>query len=450
MPDEPVSHPTPRPAPKGSSSAAPEVAREQPPQSPLGTDVKPPAGASIASETSQHSSQSVSDVPRPAGSEPILLTPNASDQGSDLSPVDELVPPQSLDDEETPLHPLASNPQAEAEKNALPADTPVSSVKTDLISLVIPVLNEKDSLRPLHAEISDVAASLHGQCEIIFVDDGSTDGSWSVIQQLATKDKRVHGVRFRRNFGKAAALSAGFAAARGGVVITMDADLQDDPHEIPKFLASLESGLDVVSGWKKVRHDPWHKTLPSRVFNGMVGVVTGVHLHDHNCGMKAYRAEVLQEVHLYGEMHRFVPVLAEGRGFRVGEMVINHRSRKFGRSKYGWQRFIKGFLDLLTVRFLTGFGRRPQHLLGSIGLTSWGVAAFCVMLLVLNTLVRWIWPEAGIGFTGQAILSLITLGSFLFGSQLLVTGLLSELFIARGLVENEHFSVSERTEPIDL
>ena len=347
---------------------------------------------------------------------------------------------------------LPANPprqQAEAKPRAAPKT--VDPIRTDTISLVIPVLNERDSLRPLVAEIAGVARGLGPKVEVIFIDDGSTDGSWDVIRQLANKDDRVHGVRFRRNFGKAAALSAGFAATHGGVVLTMDADLQDDPKEVPRFLAALETGLDVVSGWKQVRLDPWHKVFPSRVFNWMVGVVTGVSLHDHNCGMKAYRAEVLREVHLYGEMHRFVPVLAAGRGFRVGELVINHRPRKFGVSKYGWRRFVKGFLDLLTVRFLTGFGRRPQHLLGSLGLVNWGLGLSGLAVLVLNAFARWVGGyEVGIGVSGQLILTTLSLGAFLFGAQLLTAGLLSELFIARGLVETEQFSVSERTEPIDL
>src|SRR5262249_53558456 len=331
------------------------------------------------------------------------------------------------------------------------ADTPAADpVKTDLLSLVIPVLNEKHSLRPLYAEIADVARGLAPRCEIIFIDDGSTDGSWAVIRQLAAKDSRIKGIRFRRNFGKSAALSAGFDAARGGVVITMDADLQDDPHEIPRLLAALDAGLDVVSGWKQVRFDPWHKVFPSRVFNSMVGLVTGVRLHDHNCGMKAYRADVLREVHLYGEMHRFVPVLAAGRGFRVGELVINHRPREFGESKYGWRRFVKGFLDLLTVRFLTGFGRRPQHLLGSLGLINWALGLFGLGLLVLNALIRGIWGDVALGASAQTILAILSLGAFLFGTQLLTAGRLSELFTARGLVETEQYSVSERTEPIDL
>src|SRR5947209_7053315 len=220
-----------------------------------------------------------------------------------------------------------------------------------LLSLVIPVFNEKDSLAALWAEIAEVSRGLDVRLEVIFVDDGSKDGSWDVIRELAASDARVRGIRFRRNFGKAAALEAGFRSAGGGIVMTLDADLQDDPHEIPNFLAAIRGGHDVVSGWKKIRLDPWHKTFPSRVFNRMVGWVTKVHLHDHNCGFKAYRAEVLRELNLYGEMHRFVPVLAAGRGFKVGEIAIHHRPRQFGKSKYRWQRFVKGSLDLVTVHF---------------------------------------------------------------------------------------------------
>ncbi|MEX0793074.1 MAG: glycosyltransferase family 2 protein [Pirellulaceae bacterium] len=236
------------------------------------------------------------------------------------------------------------------------------------LSLVIPTFNEEESLNELHQEI-DVVSREHGyDMEILFVDDGSSDRSWEVIQQLATKDSRVRGLKFRRNFGKAAALDAGFQAATGELILTMDADLQDDPQEIPRFLKLMEEGTDVVSGWKKKRYDPWHKVGPSRVFNWMVSKLTGVQLHDHNCGMKSYRREIFDEVRLYGELHRFVPVLASARGWKVGEIVINHRARQFGHSKYGVRRIFKGFLDLLTVTFLTGFGQRPQHLLGGIGL----------------------------------------------------------------------------------
>ena len=195
-----------------------------------------------------------------------------------------------------------------------------------MLSIVIPVFNEAESLATLHQELSAVAAAEGYDLDVVFVDDGSTDGSWDVIRRLAESDRsHVCGLRFRRNFGKAAALIAGFDQARGELVMTLDADLQDDPREIPRFLAKMAENLDVVSGWKQVRHDPWHKVMPSRVFNWMVSALTGVKLHDHNCGMKCYRREIFEEVRLYGELHRFVPVLAAARGFRVGEIVINHR-----------------------------------------------------------------------------------------------------------------------------
>ncbi len=245
-----------------------------------------------------------------------------------------------------------------------------------MLSVVIPVYNEVESLARLHEELSAVAADAGYELDIVLVDDGSTDDSWDAIAALAKRDPRVHGIRFRRNFGKAAALRAGFHAARGDLVMTLDADLQDDPREIPRFVAALAgtgaNRLDVISGWKQIRHDPWHKVMPSRVFNWMVSRLTGVMLHDHNCGMKCYRREVLSEVRLYGELHRFVPVLAAARGFRVGELAIQHRARQFGHSKYGLRRFVRGFLDLLTVKFLTGFGHRPQHLLGAWGLVCSG------------------------------------------------------------------------------
>jgi dolichol-phosphate mannosyltransferase len=315
----------------------------------------------------------------------------------------------------------------------------------DLLSLVVPVLNERDSLGPLFDEISEVARGLDMRVEVVFVDDGSSDASWDVIRDLAAKDERVRGIRFRRNFGKAAALQAGFRAARGAVVMTLDADLQDDPHEIPSFLAAIRGGLDVVSGWKKVRLDPWHKTFPSRVFNRMVGWVTKVRLHDHNCGFKAYRAEVLRELNLYGEMHRFVPILASARGFKVGELAIHHRPRKFGRSKYGWQRFVKGALDLVTVHFLTKFGRRPQHLLGSYGLLA-GCGGVFGLLLGAGLLGVAVYLGLPASILALAIFGLMaSFAAVLMGAQFLFTGLLAELVVARKMTEMEPFSVAETT-----
>ncbi len=316
-----------------------------------------------------------------------------------------------------------------------------------MLSVVIPVFNEAESLATLHRELSEVAAAEGYDLDVVLVDDGSTDGSWETIGRLAAADPRVTGLRFRRNFGKAAALSAGFAQSRGELVMTLDSDLQDDPREIPRFLAEMENNLDVLSGWKKVRHDPWHKVLPSRAFNWMVSVLTGVKLHDHNCGMKCYRREVFQEVRLYGELHRFVPVLASARGFRVGEIVINHRPRKFGRSKYGFTRFVKGFLDLLTVKFLTGFGQRPQHLLGTVGLASFAVGALGLLWLAgqwaVSRMVSGLEPI----HLHQRPALLYAMGLLLLGGQLMSIGFLAELFIAYHSPDTHGYSISERTSP---
>jgi glycosyltransferase involved in cell wall biosynthesis len=313
-----------------------------------------------------------------------------------------------------------------------------------VISLVIPVYNEFESLPQLHAEVAAVAAAAGLDVEVVFVDDGSKDGSWGAIVELGRKHSWTHGIRFRRNFGKAAALSAGFKSARGEIVMTLDADLQDDPKEIPRFLEALGSGLDVVSGWKKVRHDPWHKTMPSKVFNGLVGWLTGVRLHDHNCGFKCYRAEVLREVRLYGELHRFVPVLAAARGFKVGEIAIDHRARRFGHSKYGVRRFVKGFLDLLTVKFLTGFSQRPQHLLGSVGLLS-----FALGLLGMGCLSA-IWVAGnvfGAEYTPlhQRPLLIYSVAALLLGAQMMSIGFLAELLTAYQGGDEHSYSIAERT-----
>lgn len=314
-----------------------------------------------------------------------------------------------------------------------------------MYSAVIPVYNEAESLEQLHGELDAVAREHGYEFEILFVDDGSTDESWRTIERLAARDARVRGIRLRRNFGKAAALTAGFAETTGDVVFTLDADLQDDPQEIPNFLATLGDELDVVSGWKKVRHDPLEKVIPSRVFNALVSWLTGVKLHDHNCGFKCYRGEVVKEVRIYGELHRFVPVLAAARGYKVGELAIQHRARQHGRSKYGMRRYLKGFLDLLTVYFLTGFQQRPLHLLGTIGLA-------CFALGVLGTLYSagyWVFaqfnPELGLTPLHQRPLVLYSWGALLFGAQLLSIGFLAELITARSQREQPQYSLRQRT-----
>jgi dolichol-phosphate mannosyltransferase len=314
-----------------------------------------------------------------------------------------------------------------------------------MISIVIPVYNEKDSLPLLHEEIAKVAREAQLDLEIVFVDDGSRDGSWEVIRSLAERQPQVHGLRFRRNFGKAAALSAGFATASGDIVLTLDADLQDDPAEVPRFLAQLNEGLDVISGWKKVRLDPWHKVWPSRVFNGMVSWLTGVRLHDHNCGMKCYRAEVLREIRLYGELHRFIPVLAAARGFRVGELVIKHRARKFGHSKYGVRRFVKGFLDLLTVKFLTGFGERPQHVLGTIGLISFLLGGLGMLCLAVTWLIHQFNDDLFRTPLHQRPLLIYSVAAFLLGAQMMSSGLIAELIADQRSRDRDNYSIAERT-----
>jgi dolichol-phosphate mannosyltransferase len=320
-----------------------------------------------------------------------------------------------------------------------------------LLSAVIPVLNEVESLPALHAELTEVARAHGYDLEIVFVDDGSTDGSWERIEQLAAEDARVRGIRFRRNFGKAAALSAGFAAARGEIIVTLDADLQDDPREIPRFLAEMEKGLDCVSGWKQVRHDPWHKVGPSRVFNWLVGALTGVKLHDHNCGFKCYRREIFDEVRLYGELHRFVPVLAASRGWKVGEIVVNHRPRQHGRSKYGVTRIVKGFLDLLTVYFLTGFEQRPQHLLGTCGIASFAVGlaglTYLSLTWVLANVTGWnTWfPHWQFKPLHERPALLYSVALLLLGAQFISMGFLAELFTAYYGRTSVPYSIQART-----
>ena len=320
-----------------------------------------------------------------------------------------------------------------------------------MISVVIPVFNESESLPALYEEIAAVARAASLDPDVVFVDDGSTDGSWTIIAALARSHSEVHGIRFRRNFGKAAALSAGFRAARGDIILTLDADLQDDPAEIPRFLVALAGdkqtglALDVVSGWKRVRHDPWHKVWPSRVFNFMVSWLTGVPLHDHNCGMKCYRAEVFREVRLYGELHRFIPVLAAARGFRIGEIEINHRPRKFGHSKYGVRRFIKGFLDLLTVKFLTGFGQRPQHMLGGLGLCSFLLGNLGLLYLAVTWVIRLWYPEKYEPLHQRALL-IYALAALLLGAQMMSIGFLAELVLAYTSRDEDSYSIAEKTD----
>ncbi|MGB8330187.1 MAG: glycosyltransferase family 2 protein, partial [Polyangiales bacterium] len=243
----------------------------------------------------------------------------------------------------------------------------VSEPRKPKVTLVVPGLNEAESLPLLAAQVKDALGS-ETSYELIFVDDGSTDDSWEVICALNESDPAVRGVRLRKNFGKAMALAAGFERARAEIVVMMDADLQDDPADLPKMIEKIEGGLDVVVGWKVERQDPLNRRIFSRIFNGTVGYVTGVRLHDMNCGFKAYRSEVLESIPIYGDLFRFIPVLASWQGFSVGETPVNHRARKFGQSRYGLERILRGFFDLLSVSFLTKYSRKPMHLFGLLGL----------------------------------------------------------------------------------
>ncbi|MEM9658344.1 MAG: glycosyltransferase family 2 protein [Planctomycetota bacterium] len=315
-----------------------------------------------------------------------------------------------------------------------------------MISVIVPVLNEAPTLAQLLQELSEVAATQQYALQVIFVDDGSTDESWATICALAAGDRRVHGVRFRRNFGKAAALSAGFDAAEGDVIVMMDADLQDCPSEIPRLIATLDEGYDVVSGWKRERHDPWHKRWPSKVFNSLVGALTKVKLHDHNCGLKCFRRDVIHEIRLYGELHRFIPVLAAARGFRVGETAVTHRPRTSGSSKYGLSRIPKGLLDLLTVQFITRFGHRPQHWLGSAGLLALisGMAGMAYLAVVWCT--SRIWGDSPVHLHETAALY-YSLVAVLIGAQFLSVGFVAEMIAALVSRDRDAFSIAEQTAP---
>jgi len=320
----------------------------------------------------------------------------------------------------------------------------LSQRKSRRISVVVPVFNEHASLRQLHEELIAGIAPVLPDLEVIFVDDGSTDTSWEVICELCTKDRAISGIRFRRNFGKAAALTAGMAAASGSLILMLDADLQDDPAEFGSLLDRIDAGFDVVNGWKQRRLDPWHKVYPSRVFNWLVGITTGLRLHDHNCGLKLFRAEVAAEVRIYGELHRFIPVLAHARGFRVTEVAVNHRPRRHGHSKYGIRRFLRGLLDLITVNFITVFSSRPLHALGGIGLGLFAVGS--VGLLYLGSL--WLLmrtgtvPLASIG--GRPLLA-YSIAAALLGGQILSLGLLAELLVAATSRPHDTYSIRETT-----
>lgn len=308
------------------------------------------------------------------------------------------------------------------------------------LSIILPLLNETENLRPLHERLTATLGALGRSYELLFIDDGSTDDSFAVLEQLHAADpEHVRVIRFRGNFGKSAALAAGFSEVRGEIVFTMDADLQDDPAEIPAFLAKLDEGYDLVSGWKKVRHDPLGKTLPSKVFNWFTRRATGVDLHDFNCGFKCYRREVIEAIDVYGEMHRFVPVLAAEYRFRVGELAVQHHPRTAGASKYGLERFTRGAADLLTVLFLTRYFRRPAHLFGATGFAFSGAGA----LMLLYLIALWF---AGVRPIGNRPLLTFGVLSLIIGVQFVSLGLLGEMFTRVSARSRPDYSIRQRLE----
>ena len=301
--------------------------------------------------------------------------------------------------------------------------------------MVVPLYNEEDSLRELHRELRQTLGGMGLRYEMLFVDDGSTDRSFQVLRDIRGRDRHVRVIRFRRNYGKSAALSVGFEKAQGAIVITMDADLQDDPAEIPALRRRIQEGFDLVSGWKKVRRDPLTKTLPSRFFNVVTRLMTGIPLHDFNCGLKAYRRDVVKTIRVYGELHRYIPVLAHWEGFRVGELVVRHRARRFGKSKFGVARFWKGFLDLLTAVFTTRYVRRPLHLFG-----VWGMLALLIGIVIDAWLVvEWYFGRTALG---NRPLFLVGILLMIVGIQFISIGLLGEL-ITRGQQTGEQYVIRD-------
>ncbi len=308
------------------------------------------------------------------------------------------------------------------------------------ISVVVPLFNEEESLTELTEWIVRVVEKESFAYEIIFVDDGSKDQSWAIIEQLAAKNKAIKGLRFRRNFGKSAALHEGFKAAEGKVVITMDADMQDSPDEIPALYHMIvDNGLDMVSGWKKKRHDPISKTVPSRFFNWTTRKISGIKLHDFNCGLKAYTNELAKNLEVHGEMHRYIPLLARWNGFtKIDEKVVEHRKRQYGKTKYGMSRFVKGYLDLLSITFTARFGKRPMHLFGTLGtfifIIGFGIAVYLAYAKFFMAAYKM--TERPLFYFG--------LLAMIIGTQLFMTGFLAELVSRSSTAQKASYSISER------
>lgn len=307
------------------------------------------------------------------------------------------------------------------------------------ISIVIPLLNEEESLPELFAWIKKVMDENQFTYEVIAVDDGSTDSSWQVIQQQAALNPNIKGIKFKRNYGKSAALNEGFGATSGDVVITMDADLQDSPDEVPELFKMVKEGnFDIVSGWKKKRFDPLSKTIPTKIYNGATRFMTGIKLHDMNCGLKAYRNDVVKSVDVYGEMHRYIPVIAKSAGFKnIGEKVVAHQERKYGVTKFGLNRFINGFLDLISIVFVTRFAKKPMHLFGTFGVLSFFIGFVILLYLSASKLF---FNEAGIATRPLFFFGIMVL---IIGVQLFLTGFIAEL-VSRNAPDRNHYQVGEK------
>ncbi len=312
------------------------------------------------------------------------------------------------------------------------------------LSIVVPLLNEEESLQELYDWIADVMRSNRFSYELIFVDDGSEDGSWAVIEALAKKDPQVKAIRFQRNYGKSQALNAAFKKTEGEIIITMDADLQDSPEEIPELVAMIrQEGFDLVSGWKKKRYDSKiKKNLPSKLFNAAARKTSGLKLHDFNCGLKAYRAPVIKAIDVHGEMHRYIPVLAKNAGFKhIGEKVVQHQARKYGHTKFGMDRFIHGFLDLITISFLSRFGKSPMHLFGLLGTFMFLIGFGSALFIGVSKLIKLYNHEPTILVTSNPWFY-IALTAMILGSQLFLAGFLGEL-VLRNSKNPKRFKVSE-------
>ncbi|MDA0784635.1 MAG: glycosyltransferase family 2 protein [Bacteroidetes bacterium] len=314
------------------------------------------------------------------------------------------------------------------------------------VSLVIPLFNEAESLPELHAWIIRVCKQESLSYEILLLDDGSNDGSWDIIKNLKNQDANVRGFRFRTNYGKSAALNVGFAEANGEVVITMDADLQDSPDEIPGLIEMIKTeGYDVVSGWKKKRYDPLSKTIPTKLFNWATRKISDLELHDFNCGLKAYRNEVIKNIEVYGEMHRYIPVIAKWAGFpKVGEKVVVHQARKYGSTKFGMNRFVNGFLDLMSLFFMSKFGKKPMHFFGLLGVLNFLVGLFMACWIIVEKLICVIQDKRAPLVTDSPIFY-IGLVAMIIGTQLFLAGFIGEL-VSRSNPERNNYNIKETTD----